>query len=181
MKIENHIIRKLDKIVGDEDKMKVAEYIQLVLGRKSKPLAYSIVYPKEYKKAIQDASGNKRVIDANITKAVNKLERSKVCRELYAVAHKHFYIQFISKKLDCYETLYEMGNNEENSVRDRTNAIKVLLDKLPQQTEQIDVNVTVDTKELTFEEKLKAMQSKLLSQSKVKDEDIIEVEVNGSI
>ena len=174
MMIEKHVQKQLSKVVEDPEKGRYAEYVLLVLGGKKKGEALQEVFPDRYARAIEKASGNTRLHASNIKKEIMQVERTKVCKELYAQSHKTWWIQFLEKKNRLYENLYNMALDEGINPRERVAASKVMLEHMPSFQEDIKVQVEVKQTKEDFVNQLREMQIALHKQA---NKDFIDVEL----
>lgn len=175
MKIANHVLKKLPKVVGSEDEMNQMEYVHSVLGGKTKVEALKIHFPELHKLAIERANGNSKMINANIKSQISNLERKNAIKKMYEVAHKHAWTNFLDKKHKLYENLYGMAMDEENSVRDRISSSKTLLDHMPKFEEDKTIIIEHKDGKAEFIEGLRAMQIALHNEA---NKDAIDVEVD---
>ena len=174
MHISKHAIKALPK-VSEENTILYMDYVQAVLTGKKKKDIFKELFPEEYKIAVDRADGNTRVVNANVKKAINALERRKDVKEMFATAHKHAWIGFLEKKNKLFENLYGMALDDNVIPRDRINASKVMLEHMPQFQEDINIKVEVKQTKEDFVMQLKEMQRSL---QKTATQDAIEVEVN---
>ena len=179
MNITNSVLKKLPKVVGKDDEMKQMEYVHSVLGGMDKKDALMQHFPDLYDIAITRAKGNQKVVMANIKSQINILERKNTVKQMYALAHKHAWTNFLDKKHKLYENLYEMAMDEDNSVRDRTATSKVLLDHMPKFEEDKTIVVEIKDGKQEFTDKLREMQLALHKQAnkeviEIDDEDVID-------
>lgn len=179
MKIEKHIQKKLSKVVEDPEKGKYAEYVMLVLEGVKKGEAIKQIWPERYQRAIDNSSGNSKLIASNIKKEVNYIERTKICKELYGEAHKTWWVQFLEKKHRIYKNLYDLALDENVNARERVSASKVMLEHMPTFQEDINVKVEVKQTKEDFVNQLKEMQRQLHKQA-VSNIEEVEVTINES-
>ena len=175
MQIDKKVLKELPKVVTNDTEKQYAEYVMLVLSGVSKHDAFKEVFPERYKLAIERASGNNRVVSANVKKGWMQVERSNTCKKLYETAHKTWWIGFLDKKNKLYENLYDMALDTEINPRERITASKVMLENMPKFKEDINVNVEVKQSKEDFIMQLKEIQKSL---HKTATQDVIEVEVN---
>jgi len=177
MMIEKHVQKQLSKIVDDPEKGKYAEYVLLVLGGSKKGEALKEVFPCRYKRAMDRAGGNGRVVGANIRKETMQIERTKVCKQLFEQSHKTWWIQFLEKKHNLYENLYGLALDEDVVPRDRIAASKVMLEYMPTFQEDINIKVEVKQSKDDFVANLREMQLQLHKQANKNVEEIQEAEL----
>ena len=149
--------------VGSETKEKFAEYVQMVMNRVNKKEIIKIVFPERYERAVERASGKQSVIDANLTKEVNQIDRSVYVQELYASANKHWWITFLDKKQDLYENLYNISMDTGEETRDRISASRTLLQFLPEAPREDKLEITHKVQGEDFKSKLLEMKRELHS------------------
>ena len=165
---------------GDETKEKLVEYVSLVMDGVTKPDALKRALPERYMRAVDRANdaesngkGKGNVLNANVKKEINQVERSLFCRKLYESEHKDWWIKFLGKKQKAYETLFKIGLDEGESARNRVEAIKTMLQFMPDKAPEaikVDVQVTSDD---DFKAMLKEKQRMLHKAAN----DIVDVEV----
>ena len=180
MKITKHVLKKLPKVVGDEERMQQMEYVHSVIGGKDKFDAFKTHFPDDYKKAVDDAGGKDNLIKAKVRSAIGTLERKVSVKQMYELAHKHAWTEFLAKKHRLYENLYGMAMDEENSVRDRIASSKTLLDHMPKFEEDKTIKVEINDGKKTFMEELRAMQIELHKQANKNIEEVIDVEAEDN-
>lgn len=176
MHISKHVQKDLSKIVEDPEKGKYAEYVMLVLSGKTKGEALKEVFPEKHALAIERANGNPRLHASNVKKQIMHIERTKVCKELYAQAHKTWWVEFLEKKHALYENLYDMALDKGVIPRDRIAASKVMLEHMPSFQEDINVKVEVKQSKEDFVQQLRDMQVKL--QKQALEQEVIDVEID---
>lgn len=162
--------------VGDEKKEQVVEFVGYVMDRVPKEDALRKAYPERYKRAVERANGNASVVDANIRKEINQIERSAYAKSIYQAEEKTWWIKFLGKKHKSLETLYEIGEDEGEKARTRVEAIKVLLQFMPQAPQNIEVTHKVEG-EISFVDQLAKKKRDLYKLANKADEDIIDAEV----
>lgn len=176
MHISKHALKGLPQI-QDENTIVYMEYVQDVLANeKSREELLKEHFPDLYEAAIEKASGNPKVVNANIRKAINGIERRKDVKAMFAEANKHAWISFLEKKNKLYENLYGLAISEDVIPRDRINASKVMLEHMPIFQEDINVKIEVKQSKEDFVEQLRDMQRKL--QKTAVPEEVIDVETN---
>ncbi len=79
--LDKGTLKKLPKVVGDEAE-KQMEYVQSVLGGKEKHVALKLHFPELHELALERANGNDRVVNANVTAQINKLERKSAVKKM---------------------------------------------------------------------------------------------------
>ena len=173
MRLTKAALKGLPKVIGEEADNQM-EYVQSVLKGMEKRDALKLHFPDLYQLAIDRANGNDRMINANITSQIGTLERKNTVKKMYEVAHKGAWTNFVAKKFKLYENLNDMAVDDENSVRDRISATKVLLDHMPKFEEDKTIEIVVKDNANEFVENLRKMQVELEKQSKVA---VIDVEV----
>jgi hypothetical protein len=175
MKIANHVLKKLPKVVGNDEEMRQMEYVHSVLGGKEKPDALKEHFPELHELALERANGNAKVVNANIKSQITNLERKGTVKKMYELAHKHAWTNFLDKKHKLYENLYTMATDKENSVRDRVSSSKTLLDHMPKFEEDTTIVVEVKDGKAEFVDRLRDMQLALHKQA---NKDVIEGELD---
>ena len=178
MHISKHALKGLPKI-QDENTQVYMDYVQDVLGNeKPRNELVKEYFPELYKDAVDRASGNARVIGANVRKVANSIERRKDVKAMFEHANKHAWIAFTQKKNKLYENLYSMALDDGIIPRDRIAASKVMLEHMPTFQEDINIKVEVKQSKEDFVLQLKEMQKSLQAQSLATVEpDVIEVEI----
>lgn len=161
MHIQKHILKDLSKIAEDPEKQAYADYVMMVLGGSKKSEALKACFPDRYDLAVERADGNQNVINANVTKQVRQLERTKIVAELFEKSHKTWWIEFLEKKHKIYENLYGLAMDEGVIPRDRIAASKVMLEHMPVFNENKQFVDEVKETAQDFVSKLKDMQRKL--------------------
>ena len=176
MHISKHALKALPKI-EDEMTSIYMDYAQDVLTmNKSKSELLKEHFPDMYEQAIERSNGNPRVVNANVTKAINSINRRKDVKAMFETANKHAWISFLGKKNKLYENLYGLALDEDVIPRDRINASKVMLEHMPTFQEDINVKVEVKQNKEDFVNQLKEMQRKLYVTAV--SEDILDAEVD---
>ena len=173
MNITKKVLKSLPKVVGKENEMLQMEYVHSVLGGKTKKSALAEHFPELYDEAIASAKGNEKLVEARIKRQINLIERKNTVKQMYALAHKHAWTNFLDKKHKLYENLYDMAMDEDNSVRDRTSCSKVLLDHMPKFEEDKTITVEVKDGKAEFIDRLRDMQIALHKQA---NKDVIDVD-----
>lgn len=174
MKISKHVLKKLPKVVGKEEEMEQMEYVHSVLGGMTKEDALKEHFPEKYKLAVERAGGTQKMINANVKSQITLLERKNTVKQMYEIAHKHAWTNFLDKKHKLYENLYGMAMDEDVSVRDRISSSKTLLDHMPKFEEDKTITVEVKDGKQEFVDKLREMQIALHKQA---NKDVIDVTI----
>ena len=174
MHLEKHVIKSLPDTITNEQNRQYGEYVELVFSGVSKFDAFKEVFPDRYQLAIDRASGNNRVVNANIKKGINAIERSDVVKQAYQLAHKTWWTKFVTKKQDLLENMYDIAMDRDQATRDRVNATKVALQYMPQAATDVNINIDASEKAVTFLDKLQKQKNLLY---KVANEDVVDVEV----
>lgn len=160
--------------IGNETKECVTQYVMLVYERVPKPDALKEAFPDRYQRAVDRAGGNQDVLNANIRKEINQVERSKYCRDIYASEHKDWWIKFLTKKEKVFENLVNIALDEGESARTRVEASRAFLQFAPEKAIEnnvkVEVNVTGDDFKKTLLERKKALYDTATM-------DVIDVEV----
>jgi len=178
MHISKHALKSLPKI-QDENTMVYMEYVQDVLANeKSREELVKEHFPELYKEAVDKAGGNNRVVNANVKKVANQIERRKDVKAMFEVAHKHAWISFVSKKNKLYENLYDMAIDNDIQPRDRIHASKVMLEHMPTFKEDINVKVEVKQTKEDFVNHLREIQLSLQKTAVGNEQEIIDVQTN---
>jgi len=74
----------------------------------------------------------------------HRIEKGSFVQECFAVANKHWWTKFITKKQDIYENLYNTAMDTNEKTADRLNASKIFLANVPDAPkEEVKVNVEV--------------------------------------
>jgi len=148
--------------MGNETKEKFAEYVQLVMDRVPKTQILRNIFPERYDRAVSRASGKQSVVDANIRKELNQIERSKYVLSLFDAADKTWWIQFLDKKQDLYEGLFNIAKDKDEQTKDRISASKTLLHYMPSAVKEQKVEHTHKLEnEESFKDRLSAMKKEL--------------------
>jgi hypothetical protein len=116
------------------------------------------------------------LINANVTKEINKLERNKFVQECFYSANKHWWIKFLGKKQDIYEKLYETALDDNERTSDRLNASKIFLSYIPDAPK--DDKITIEVKVGSTEFKDMLLEKKRELYNAANSEDIIEGEID---
>lgn len=163
---------------GNETKRNIAEYVSLVMSGKPKTEALKQALPDRYQRAEERAAENDNgkgkgsVLNANLQKEINQVERSQYAKDLYASEHKDWWIKFLGKKQKAFETLFEIGLDKRENARNRVDAIRTLLQHMPDKQQDIKVDVQVNAGQ-DFKEMLKQKQNELY---KIANGEVIDVE-----
>ena len=176
MNITKKVLKSLPKVAGKEDEMLQMEYVHSVLGGKTKEQALMEHFPELYADAIERADGSEKLKVANVKRAINTLERKNTVKQMYSLAHKHAWTNFLDKKHKLYDNLYDMAMDENNAVRDRISSSKTLLDHMPKFEEDKTITVEVKDSRQDFVDKLREMQLALHKQA---NKDVIDVEAEN--
>jgi len=162
--------------MGNESKESFSEYVAMVMDRVPKTQVLKIVYPERYKRAVDRASGKQSVIDANVRKEINQIDRSKYVQSLYEAADKTWWIKFLDKKQDLYEGLFDIAKDKNEMTKDRISASKTLLHYLPSavQEQKIEHTHKLEAEE-SFKDRLHSMKRELHLAANT---DVIDVVVN---
>lgn len=113
--------------IGSESKQNVADYIDMQLSGSSKKEALKAVYPDRYKRALERAGGKDSVVEANIKKEINQIERSKYAQALLVAAEKHWYNKWIAKKTKVCDMFFETAMSKDEDMKNRINAGKAFM------------------------------------------------------
>lgn len=161
--------------MGNETKELFSEYVELVMERVPKSTILKTLFPDRYQRAVDRASGKQSVIEANVRKEINQIERAKYVQSLFEAADKHWWIQFLDKKQDLYEGLFEIAKDKGEQTKDRISASKTLLHYMPSAIREQKVEHTHKLEgEESFKDRLSTMKKELHSAA---NSDAIEVEV----
>ena len=128
--------------MDNESKQNVVDYVSMVMDGKSRAKALKEVYPLRYERAVQRASGNKRVIDANVQKEYNQVERSKYAQQMFTSAEKHWWMKFLTKKQKIYEKAYGIAMDDEQETKDQLTAMRMLMQYLPSAPKEDKLEIT---------------------------------------
>lgn len=169
-------MKHLPNINGDKYKEQCAYYTELVFTKMDKIEAFKQSFPERYQTAIDNANGNNGLINANVTKEINKLERNKFVQECFYSANKHWWIKFLGKKQDIYEKLYETALDDNERTSDRLNASKIFLSYIPDAPK--DDKITIEVKVGSTEFKDMLLEKKRELYNAANSEDIIEGEID---
>ena len=173
MNITKKVLKSLPKVAGKEEEMLQMEYVHSVLGGKTKEEALMEHFPELYAEAIENANGSEKLKLGNVKRKINYIERKNTVKQMYALAHKHAWTNFLDKKHKLYENLYEMAMDDMNSVRDRISSSKTLLDHMPKFEEDKTITVEVKDSRQDFVDRLRDMQLALHKQA---NKDVIEID-----
>lgn len=180
MKINKSVLKNLPRADSKDEEMRQMDYVHDILAGRTKEDSLRINFPTLHKLAIERANGNKNLISANIKKQIHFLEKRVSVKEMYAIAHKHSWTNFLAKKHKLYENLYVMATDEENSVKDRISSSKTLLEYMPKFEEDKTLVIEVKDGKEEFVQRLRDMQLALFKQANDKEllADAIEAEVD---
>ena len=171
-------MKNLPSINGDEYKEQCAYYTELVFTKMNKVEAFKKAFPDRYKEALDKTGGNPSVVNANITKEINKIERSKFVQECFYSANKHWWMKFLGKKHDIFEKLYNDAMDDNLEVKDRHSASKIFLGYVPDAPKEDKVTVEIKVGSDEFKDMLAQKKRQLYMVANDSSEDIIEVNVN---
>lgn len=174
MHIAKKTLGNLPKVAEDPDKMIMMDYVQDVLKGAKKPEAFNRHFPDMYNTAVDNGDGDRMRIKSNINRAITRLEAKPAMRQMFELAHKNAWTNFLGRKHQLYDNLFEMALNEDNSVRDRISASKTMLDHMPKFEE--DKTITVEVKD-TREDFVKGLRDMQLALHKQANKDIEDAEV----
>lgn len=160
--------------IGSESKEQVADYVELVMNRVSRPKALKQAYPERYARAVSRASGNDKVVDANIKKEYNQIERSKYAQGLFTAADKMWWVKFLDRKQDIYDKLYDIATNDDEDTKDQISSARALLQYLPTAPREDKLEVTHKVHQESFKDMLNAKKKELHSAA---NGEAIDVEV----
>jgi hypothetical protein len=157
------------------DQKKAVEYVGLVYTGIDKVNAYKEVFPERYKKIYDRARADRRDVRATCMYHINQYENGKYVSSLYNVANKNYYAQFVDKRTNLLNELYDIAMDKEGEMKNRLIASKTFLSSIPEPDKVVKHEVEVDVKD-TFRAKLAERQKALYSIAN-KEEDILDVEV----
>lgn len=170
-------MKNLPSVNGDEYKEQCAYYTELVFTKMNKIEAFKKAFPDRYKDALDKTGGNPSVVNANIAKEINKIERSKFVQECFYSANKHWWMKFLGKKQDIYEKLYDTAMDDEESTQNRLNASKIFLQFIPDAPKEDKVIVEVKVGSDEFKDMLLEKKRALYNAANNTD-DIIDGEID---
>ena len=174
MKISNALLKKLPKTTGHDETAMQMEYVKSVLAGKSKNEAFREHFPDKYDEAIDKANGDKKFTQTCISLAISRMDNRSAVKQMYALANKHQWTNFLVKKNIIMNNSFDMATNEDNSIRDRISASKLWLENVPKFEEDKTIVVEVKDGKQEFIDKLREMQIALHKQA---NKDAIDTEV----
>ena len=166
--LTKHDMKNLPVINGDDFKESCALYTELVFTKHSKEEAYKIAFPDKYNNIVSMGSN---VLNANLKKAINQLERTKFVQECFYNANKHWWMKFMGKKNDIFEKLYNDALSDDIDIRDRHNASKIFLTFIPDAPKEDKVVVEVKVGSDEFKDMLLEKKRLLYSAANESIED----------
>jgi len=165
---------------GQESKKHIVSYVGHVMTGMTKTDALKLCFPERYERAMSrakdadpDGKGKGNVVNANLSKEVNQVERSRLCKDLYNAEHKDWWIKFLVKKQKGFEILFDLGQDKDVSPRERINALNTMLTHLPEKAPDA-IKVEHSISEDDFKSNLLTMKKKLFDAA---NEAAIDVEV----
>lgn len=160
--------------MDSESKQNVVDYVSMVMEGKSRSKALKEAYPRRYERAVARAGGNKSVIDANIKKEYNQIERSKYAQQMFTSAEKHWWMKFLAKKQKIYDKAYGIAMDDEQDTKDQLTAMRMLMQYLPSAPKDDKLEITHKVHTDSFKEMLALKKKELHSAA---NDDAIDVEV----
>lgn len=161
--------------IGNESRQNVADFIDMQMNGMSKKNALKAVYPNRYQRALDRAGGNDKVVEANLMKEINQIERSKYAQGLLVAADKHWYNKWITKKTDVCNMFYDTAMSSDVAEKDRINAGKAFMQYTAKPNSKLEIEHTHKIED-DFKEKLLARKRELHS---IANDNVIDVEVEN--
>lgn len=168
-------MKNLPPINGDAYKESCAYYTELIFTKHDKVDAFMLAFPDKYKE-IKSYSATDNIFNANITKTINQVERSKFMQECFNAANKHWWMKFLGKKQDIYEKVYQTALDDNESTKDRLTASKIFLAHVPDAPKE--EKLTVEVKVGSDEFKNMLMEKKRLLHKAAND--VIDAEIEDT-
>jgi len=177
MGITKEELKNLPKCPMDnETQQNTVEYVNMVMDGSSRAKALESAFPSRYERALSRASGNKNVVDANVKKEYNQIERSKYAQGLFVAAEKHWWMKFMTRKQKIYGKLYEIAMDDEQDTKDQIASSKALLQYLPSAPSENKLEVTHKVQSTDFKDMLLAKKKELHNAANA---EAIDVEVTS--
>ena len=178
MRISKHVLKSLPKVVGKDAEMQQMEYVHSVLGGDSKAEALKLHFPDIYDLAMERSVNNPKTREGHIKTAIAVLERKNTVKQMYALAHKHAWTNFLVKKVKLLDNLYDMAMDDNNSVKERTSSSNTWLSHMPKFEEDKTIVVELKDGKKNFVDRLHAMKLSLhRTANEELDENVIDVDI----
>lgn len=165
----------LPKIPTKANEKSAIEYVSLVYDGMDKVQAYKTVFPDRHKRYSDKAKRDRRDVRATLMFHITQYESGKYVSSLYEVGSENYFTKFVDKKTRLLNKMYDVGMDEEESMRNRLVASKIFLSSIPEAKKDIKVNVEVDVKN-EFAMKLANRQKQLYNIAN-NENDILDAEV----
>lgn len=174
--IESMMEQGVPKLPTNMNTKNAVEYVGLVYSGVDKVEAFRQVFPDKCKKIEDKAQKDRRDKVATLRYHIGIYERGKYVSSLYEVGAKNYFVEFVDKKTNLLNEVYDVAMDKEENMRNRLNASKIFLSSIPEAPKEVTVKHEVDVKN-DFNKKLEERQRALYSIAN-NETDILDAEID---